>query len=173
MVAVVTYPVRVSGTEPQVQDVDYLTLDQQVCFALSVAARNIVSLYRPLLQPLGITHPQYLVMVALWEKEPLSVKEISKLLELESASVSPMLKRLQTAGLIERHRDTTDERVLQLTLTPQGRALKQEASSIPGAIAERLQMSIPDLEALRATLTHLSQVAQERVRRDSAASFGS
>ncbi len=149
-----------SGSELGRQDVDYLTLDQQVCFALAVASRSVISLYRPLLEPLGLTHPQYLVMMALWENEPLSVKEISRLLQLEPPSVSPVLKRMQSAGLIERHRDATDERSVRLTLTAHGRALKEQASTIPSAMVDRLGMSMTEVESLHATLVHLSTRAQ-------------
>ena len=140
--------------------VDYLTLDQQVCFALAVATRSVISLYRPLLKPLGLTHPQYLVMIALWEKESLSVSEMSRLLELEPPSVSPVLKRLQSAGLIERHRDADDERSVRLTLTPAGRELKQRALPIPSAIADRLDMSLEEVVTLHATLTGVIERAQ-------------
>jgi len=146
----------VSASELGRQDVDYLTLDQQVCFALAVASRSVISLYRPLLEPLGLTHPQYLVMVAMWENEPLSVKEISSLLQLEPPSVSPVLKRLQSAGLIQRRRDAIDERSVRLTLTADGRALKEKARTIPSAMVDRLGMSLDELESLHATLTHLS-----------------
>jgi len=149
-----------ADSELDLQQVDYLRLEQQVCFALAVASRSVISLYRPLLEPLGLTHSQFLVMVALWETEPLSVKEISALLQLESPSVSPVLKRLQSAGLIERHRDTADERTLRLTLTPRGRELKQQASQIPYAMMERLGMSIEELESLRERLIHLINRAE-------------
>lgn len=139
---------------------DYLTLDQQLCFALSVASRSVISLYRPLLEPLGLTHPQYLVMVAMWQHERLSVSEISNLLQLEPPTVSPVLKRLQSAGFIERHRDAADERSVRVTLTPKGRALRDEAVKIPLQIVDRLGMSIADLETLRSTLTHLIGQAQ-------------
>jgi len=150
----------VSAIDLGSKQVDYLTLDQQVCFALGVASRSVISLYRPLLEPLGLTHPQYLVMVALWQNEPLSVKEISALLQLESPSVSPVLKRLQAAGLIERHRDAADERTLRLTLTERGRALKQEASHIPAAMVERLSMSMDELQELRGNLMRVISGAQ-------------
>ena len=156
-------------TDQGAQEADYLTLDQQLCFALSVASRSVISLYRPLLEPMGLTHPQYLVMVALWEHEPLSVREISSLLQLEPPTVSPVLKRLQSAGLIERHRDASDERSVRLTLTPQGRALRDKAVKIPLQIVDRLGMSVPDLEALRSTLTHLIQHAQGATSRSAAA----
>lgn len=148
-------------TDQGSHEADYLTLDQQLCFALSVASRSVISLYRPLLEPMGLTHPQYLVMVAMWQHEPLSVREISSLLQLEPPTVSPVLKRLQSAGLIERHRDAADERSVRLTLTPQGRALREEAAKIPLQIVDRLGMSIGDLEALRTTLTHLIGHAHE------------
>src|SRR5205823_5861688 len=95
----------------KVEAEDRLTLGQQVCFTLSVASREVVSLYRPLLEPLGLTHPQYLVMVTLWGTEgPVSVKQLTQLLQLEAPTLSPLLKRLQNAGLVERHRDPADER---------------------------------------------------------------
>ena len=104
---------------------DRLTLEQQVCFTLAVASREVVSLYRPLLEPLGLTHPQYLVMVTLWETDqPISIKQLSKLLMLEAPTLSPLLKRLQSAGLVERQRDSADERSLQVSLTDRGRNLR-------------------------------------------------
>ena len=141
------------------EEIDYLILEQQICFALAVASRSVIALYRPVLEPLGLTHPQYLVMVALWQSKSLSVKEISALLQVESPSVSPVLKRLQAAGLVERHRDVTDERSVRITLTPRGVALREEAGHIPMAMVERLGMSIPELEALHATLTHVIERA--------------
>ncbi len=149
-----------STTELGSQQFPSLALEQQVCFALGVAARSVSSLYRPLLEPLGLTHPQYLLMLALWGNEPLSVKDISGLLQLEPATVSPVLKRLQSAGLIERHRDSADERSVRLTLTPRGRALRQEAMHVPASIVERLGMSVDELESLHASLMHLINCAQ-------------
>ena len=89
---------------------DPLALERQVCFALSIASRSVLSIYRPLLDPMGLTHPQYLVMLALWGDSPLSVKEIGKLLQLDSATLSPLLKRLSAAGLVTRTRSADDER---------------------------------------------------------------
>ena len=133
---------------------DRLTLDQQVCFTLAVAAREVVSLYRPLLAPLGLTHPQYLVMVTLWETgHPISIKQLSKMLKLEAPTLSPLLKRLQHAGLVERHRDPTDERSLQISLTDHGHDLRARAASVPAAIIERLGMSVRELENLQDVLT--------------------
>jgi DNA-binding MarR family transcriptional regulator len=154
----------VSEDEVDPAQVDHLTLDQQVCFALAVASRSVISLYRPLLKPLHLTHPQYLVMVAMWQNEPLTVTEISRLLQLDPPSVSPMLKRMQSAGLIERHRDALDERSVRLTLTAEGRALKQRASTIPAAMAKRLGMTLDELTSLHTTLTLLADRAQSAER---------
>ena len=131
---------------------DPLALERQVCFALVVAARNVVALYRPLLEPMGLTHPQYLVMLALWQRAPLSVKELSGLLQLDPGTLSPLLKRLQTQGLLHRERDTDDERLLSVSLTDAGLELRSRAELIPGAVMERLSMSVPELEQLNVTL---------------------
>src|ERR1700712_3243920 len=96
---------------------DPLALDRQVCFALAAASRSVIGLYRPVLAPLGLTHPQYLVMLALWERSPRRVSEIGAALYLEPATLSPLLKRLESAGLITRARSTTDERALDVRLT--------------------------------------------------------
>jgi MarR family transcriptional regulator, organic hydroperoxide resistance regulator len=144
---------------------DRLTLEQQVCFALVVAARDVVSLYRPLLEPLGLTHPQYLVMVSLWQQsEPLSVKDLSILLKLEAPTLSPLLKRLQAAGLIERQRDAADERSVQVTLTARGRELRSRAIDIPAAVIDRLGMTIQELEELQQALLHVIERAHGRRR---------
>jgi len=127
-----------------------------VCFTLAVAAREVVSLYRPLLEPLGLTHPQYLVMVSLWGTgEPVSIKQLSKVLKLEAPTLSPLLKRLQSAGLVERHRDPADERSLQVTLTDRGWSLRAQAVGIPAAIIERLGMTVKELENLQDVLTEV------------------
>src|ERR687885_2985339 len=93
-----------------------LALEHQVCFALSVAARGVVAVYRPLLEPMNLTHPQYLVMLALWQHAPLSVKDLSQLLQLDPGTLSPLLKRLEAAGYVRRERDRHDERQLSVTL---------------------------------------------------------
>lgn len=131
---------------------DPLALDRQVCFALAVAARSVIGLYRPLLEPMGLTHPQYLVLLALWEREPRSVKDLSGTLQLESATLSPLLKRLEAARYISRRRSTDDERLLVVELTDAGRALRDEAEKIPYAVVERLGLPVAELEALNASL---------------------
>jgi MarR family transcriptional regulator, organic hydroperoxide resistance regulator len=94
-----------------------LALDQQVCFGLAVAARSVIGLYRPLLEPMGLTHPQYLVMLALWEEEPLRVSELSRKVQLDPGTLSPLLKRLEAQDYIRRERNKLDERSLAVVLT--------------------------------------------------------
>lgn len=140
---------------------DRLTLEQQVCFTLSVASREVVSLYRPLLEPLGLTHPQYLVMVTLWGTEqPVSIKRLSRLLQLEAPTLSPLLKRLQSAGLVERQRDPADERSLQVSLTDRGRDLRARAAAVPATIIERLGMTLAALESLQDALLEVIEHAK-------------
>mgnify|MGYP000486375906 CR=1 FL=1 len=134
---------------------DVLALERQVCFALSVAARNVVAVYRPFLEPLGLTHPQYLVMLAFWERGPLSVKDLSGLLQLDPGTLSPLLKRLESAGYVTRNRDPRDERSLSVALTDAGRALREQAELIPPGIVDRLGMSLAELTALHEKLTQV------------------
>ncbi|MER5332613.1 MarR family transcriptional regulator [Micromonospora sp. NPDC002717] len=136
-----------------------LALEQQVCFALSVAARGVVAVYRPLLEPMGLTHPQYLVMLALWQYAPLSVRELSRLLQLDPGTLSPLLKRLEANGYVRRERDPADERSLAVTLTPAGEALRERAEQIPPAIVERLGLPIADLRHLHTVLTRVITAA--------------
>lgn len=132
-----------------------LALERQVCFALSIASRNVVAVYRPLLEPMGLTHPQYLVMLALWGRAPLSVKELSRLLALEPGTLSPLLKRLEAIGYVTRSRDAADERLLAVTLTEAGAALREQALAIPPAVVARLGMSLDELRDLHAVLTRV------------------
>lgn len=132
-----------------------LKLDRQVCFALAVASRNVIGLYRPLLEPMGLTHPQYLVMLALWEEAPLKVSELSRRLSLEPATLSPLLKRLESGGMVTRDRDPHDDRALAVSLTPKGRKARAQAEAIPPAIMARLDLGLGELEELRDTLTRL------------------
>lgn len=139
---------------------DPLALDQQVCFALSVAARNVVAVYRPWLEPMGLTHPQYLVMLALWQHGPLSVKSLSRLLKLDPGTLSPLIKRLESAGYLRRDRDPRDERALAIALTDEGRALRRQAERIPAGIVERLGMDLAELQALHGALTEVIAASQ-------------
>ena len=140
---------------------DALQLERQVCFALVVASRSVLAIYRPLLEPLGLTHPQYLVMLALWGETPLSVGRIGALLQLDSPTLSPLLKRLQSAGLITRTRSGDDERQVDIDLTDEGRALRKKALAIPPAVVEKLGMEIPELEALHAALRRVIAAAND------------
>jgi len=149
------------------QDIDPLALEQQVCFALAVTNRAVLAVYRPLLEPLGLTHPQYLVMLALWDhhkvagpdRPPMTVKQIAEVLQLDSATLSPMLKRLEALGLITRARSATDERTTEVRLTGQGIALRSRALSIPAAVVERLGVDLAELEHLREVLTRINAAA--------------
>lgn len=141
-------------------DTDPLALDQQVCFALAVTNRAVLAVYRPLLEPLGLTHPQYLVMLALWDhRSPQSVKQIASLLQLESATLSPMLKRLEMLGLVTRTRRSSDERATDIELTPEGAALRERALAIPPAVVARLGVDIDELVRLRDVLNTINAAA--------------
>jgi DNA-binding MarR family transcriptional regulator len=129
-----------------------LKLDNQVCFAIVTAARNVVSIYRPVLEPLGLTHPQYLVMLALWERTPRSLGELAGELAMEPATLSPLIKRLQAQGRVTRQRHADDERRLAIGLTEEGRALRELALEVPGRIMERVGMDPEQLARLRDAL---------------------
>lgn len=134
---------------------DPLALDRQVCFALSVASRSVIAIYRPLLEPHGLTHPQYLVLLALWEESPRSVRDLAETLRHEPATLSPMLKRLEALGYLTRGRSPGDERRLAVDLTAAGHALRAEAEKIPYRVVERLGMPLAELEDLHAALSRV------------------
>ena len=138
---------------------DPLALDRQVCFALAVATREVVALYRPVLEPLGLTHPQYLVMLALWERDARSLRDLADTVALDPGTLSPLVKRLEAAGLVRRQRDRTDERLLAVTLTTAGRELRKEAEKIPERIVARLGLPIADLENLNTVLRKVIKAA--------------
>ena len=139
--------------------VDPLALDRQVCFALATANRSVINLYRPVLEAIGLTHPQYLVMLALWERSPRTVRDLGEALMLEPATLSPLLKRLEAAGLLTRTRNAADDRALDIELTAEGRALRSRAEAVPGTIVERLGMPVAELEAMRDSLARLIAAA--------------
>ncbi|MBK0419308.1 MarR family transcriptional regulator [Leucobacter sp. CSA1] len=128
---------------------DALELDRQVCFALAVASRSVIGIYRPILEPLGLTHPQYLVMLALWGGAPLRFGELAEMLRLDPATLSPIVKRLEQSGLIERAPVEGDDRTFCLVTTEAGRALREQALSVPPAVIERLGLPVERLLALR------------------------
>ena len=139
---------------------DLLELERQVCFALAVASRSVIAVYRPVLEPLRLTHPQYLVMLALWQHAPLSLTALGRLLQLEPATLSPLLKRLEAVGYVERRRVQGNERALRLTLTPEGTALRERALEVPRTVMERLQLDLAGVERLHAVLTDVIAKAQ-------------
>jgi DNA-binding MarR family transcriptional regulator len=155
---------RHGSDAPQAQDP--LALESQLCFAMVVAARNVVAAYRPVLEPLGLTHPQYLVMLALWQHAPLSVKRLAELLRLEPPTLSPLVKRLEASGLVTRQRDPDDERVLQVRLTEAGTALRRQAEQVPPTIAARFGMDAADLVRLRDELTAVIAAADRALTPD-------
>jgi DNA-binding MarR family transcriptional regulator len=126
---------------------DHLRLDEQLCFPLYAAANAIVRQYRPLLEPLGLTYPQYLVMLALWESAPLCVGEIGGRLMLDSGTLTPLVKRLESAGLVHRRRDPDDERRVVIELKAAGHRLRDKARAVPRVLARRV--SIAPINALR------------------------
>jgi DNA-binding MarR family transcriptional regulator len=135
---------------------DDLLLERQLCFALAVAARTVISAYTPLLEQLNLTHPQYLVMLALWEKSPRSVKDLSQTLLLGSATISPLLKRLERHGFLTRQRVDGNQRSLAVALTPEGAALRDRALTVPGAILDTLGLTRAEAEDLQGRMTRLA-----------------
>lgn len=133
-------------------DDELLRLDDQVCFAIVTAARNVVSIYRPILEPLGLTHPQYLVMLALWERTPRALGELASELALEPPSLSPLVRRLEAQGLVARTRSAADERVLEIVLTDEGRALRQRALVVPRQVMDAVGLDEHGLGTLRDAL---------------------
>jgi DNA-binding MarR family transcriptional regulator len=128
---------------------DLLALERQVCFALAATSRSVIGLYRPILEPLGLTHPQYLVMLALWEQSPRTVRSLADALYLEPATVTPLLRRLEGAGYVTRARNAANERELKVELTEAGAALREKAERVPIAVVERLGVPVQALEELR------------------------
>jgi DNA-binding MarR family transcriptional regulator len=128
---------------------DPLRLDGQVCFPLYASANLIQRLYRPLLAPLGLTYSRYLVMLALWEREPLSVGEICACLHLDVGTLSPLLKRMEQARLVTRARDPDDDRKVIVALTPHGRSLRQDALAVPRRLAKQIGLKPEEADSLR------------------------
>ncbi|MFI7445103.1 MarR family winged helix-turn-helix transcriptional regulator [Nonomuraea indica] len=141
-----------------------LHLDNQLCFAVHAASRAFDALYRRQLTELGLTYPQYLVMLVLWEREPLSVKELGTALRLDSGTLSPLLKRLEAAGLVDRERDPADERSVLVRLTPEGARLRERAEPLPGRMLESTGMSPGELADLHAALGRLTRSLTEAAR---------
>lgn len=136
---------------------DVLKLENQLCFPLYAAAKEIVRRYHPFLEPLGLTYTQYITMMVLWEHEKISSKEMGRLLYLDSGTLTPLLKKLEEKGLIKRRRDAADERNLIVTITEKGRQLKAEAVSIPSRIGSCINLAPEEAMQLYALLHKLLQ----------------
>ena len=134
-----------------------LQLDNQLCFALYSTSLAMTRLYKPLLSKLGITYPQYLALLVLWEEDGLSVSELGKRLFLDSGTLTPLLKRLESSHLVTRLRAVDDERRVNISLTPAGRALRAQAAHIPGCILSATQCSVPELVSLTQQIQALRQ----------------
>lgn len=134
-----------------------LLLDEQLCFALYAASRAVTQLYRPLLEELELTYPQYLVMLVLWERERATIGELASTLELDHGTLSPLVKRLEAVGVLERHRRTEDERVVDAVLTPAGRELRERAAAVPQVIVDSYGVDAAEFDELRARLRRLTQ----------------
>jgi DNA-binding MarR family transcriptional regulator len=136
---------------------DWLALDRQLCFALYAASLAMTKLYKPLLDPLHLTYPQYLVMLVLWAEDGLTVSQVGEKLSLDSGTLTPLLKRLESQGLVQRLRDAADERRVRLQLTPAGRALKARAAKVPQAVVRATGCSLEELASLTRRLTELRE----------------
>ncbi len=139
-----------------------LDLNKQVCFALYRASRALTQLYRPLLDELDLTYPQYLVLLVLWERGPITVRELGQALDLDSGTLSPMLKRLATRGVIERKRSAADERSVVVHLTEQGDELREQACAIPERAADSTSLDADELTTLRDCLITLTDAVNAR-----------
>ncbi|MFG2848594.1 MarR family winged helix-turn-helix transcriptional regulator [Kitasatospora sp. NPDC048296] len=133
-----------------------LLLDDQMCFALYAASRAVTGLYRPLLDDLGLTYPQYLVLLTLWDRDAVTVKELGAALHLDYGTLTPLLKRLEVAGLLRRERRPDDERAVVITLTEEGTVLRERARAIPAAIGDAMGLDPEEFERTRATLRRLT-----------------
>lgn len=151
-----------SPATPQTPSPALLRLDNQVCFALYSASLAMTKLYKPLLDSIGLTYPQYLAMLVLWEQDGLMVSELGERLFLDSGTLTPLLKRLEAQGLIARLRDVQDERRVRITLTADGRALRDRAEIIPQCVLQSSQCSLPELAALTGQLKDLRGKLHQR-----------
>jgi len=142
---------------PRIDPHQALLLDNQLCFALYSASLAMTKLYKPLLDELGLTYPQYLAMLALWERDGVTVSSLGERLSLDSGTLTPLLKRLEAAGLVARIRDVADERRVHVSLTAAGRKLKARAQKIPGCVLDASGCSLGDLVALTRELRGLRE----------------
>eukprot|EP01030_Chromulinospumella_sphaerica_P000812 gene812-794_t len=151
-----------SHSTPSTPSPAILRLDNQVCFALYSASLAMTKLYKPLLDRIGLTYPQYLVMLVLWEQDGVTVSELGERLFLDSGTLTPLLKRLEAQGQIARLRDVQDERRVRITLTAEGRALRDQAEAIPQCVLQSSQCSVAELTALTIELKQLRDRLSEQ-----------
>ncbi|MGW2637201.1 MarR family winged helix-turn-helix transcriptional regulator [Streptomyces sp. NPDC001348] len=137
-------------------EADWLRLDRQICFSLHAASRAFNGVYRVILKDLGLTYPQYLVMLVLWEHGDLPVKRLGEHLRLDSGTLSPLVKRLEAAGLVRRERSTRDERSVEVRLTEEGAALRERALQVPRRIVEVTGLGLDEIGELRDRLDRLT-----------------
>jgi len=128
---------------------DLLKLDKQLCFSVYVLHREIMQAYRPILNEIGLTYPQYITMMALWEKDDLTVNQLGEILQLDNGTLTPLLKRLESKSYLTRTRSKDDERVVKIQLTEKGHQLKEKVSCVPMQILESLQLSVDDMQQLK------------------------
>lgn len=131
---------------------DHLKLENQICFSIYATAREVTKLYKPLLEELNVTYPQYLALLVLWEEDCITVKEMGRRLYLDSGTLTPMLKRMETAGLLYRERSKHDERSVVVYLTEQGKEAEQTADSIPYQLLDQLNMDAEELKQFKASM---------------------
>jgi len=147
-----------------------LLLDNQLCFALYAASREIIRRYRPLLEPLGVTYTQYVVLLALWEQDDVTVHQLGERLHLDSGTLTPLLKKMEAQGWLARRRDPGDERAVRVTLTREGYALREKAVGIPSAMACSIVLDRSELASLQAGLSHLLQAFRDELPEPSSGS---
>ena len=140
-----------------------MKLSSQLCFPLYAAARNVTGLYTPLLKPLGLTYTQYIVLLVLWEKDGVSVTEIGEKLMLDNGTLSPLLKKLEQEGYIERRRSVVDDRVVEIYLTEEGRALQEKAKDVPLRVAGCIDLSAEKASRLYSLLNELLENQKEKI----------
>ena len=150
-----------ASREQDDDDLDFRFLDEQLCFSLYTATHRIIRAYRPLLEPLGLTYVQYLVMLVLWEKAPRSVGELGSELHLDSGTLTPLLKRMEKAALVVRERDSEDERRVLISLTDQGLALKHKSKEIHEAMLCQVELTRPEAMQLRKRIMVLADTLRQ------------
>ena len=146
---------RSPSTASQQARTDWLQLDQQLCFALYSTSLAMTKLYKPLLAPLGLTYPQYLALLVLWERDGCSVGELGERLFLDSGTLTPLLKRMEASGWLTRARAAEDERRVVVHLTAEGRALRQKAKRVPLQLGQAMQCDVQEIEGLTQRLQQL------------------